>query len=35
MFIEHMTGIAVNSSHVNTSSTSPMIVTSTDTSGTV
>ena len=30
-----MTGIAANSAHVNTSSTSPITVTSTDTSGTV
>ena len=35
MFIEHMTGIAGNSSHVNTSSNSPITVTSTETSGTV
>ena len=35
MFIEHMMGIAANSSHVNTSSTSPITVTSTETSGTV
>ena len=35
MFIEHMMGIGVNSSHVNTSSNSPITVTSTETSGTV